>query len=95
MSDMAIVERLADAIERRIRPVVPLSVALWDIATVAAYLQRDPDSVRERIACLPDFPKPIRLPSATKRGGHPLYKAAEVIQWAESYREGAGTRRAT
>ena len=94
MSETDLIERLADAIERRIKPVLPLSVALWDMATIAAYLQRDTDSVRERIACLPDFPKPIRLPSATKRGAHPLYKASEVIAWTETYREGAGTRRA-
>lgn len=94
MSEIALIERLAEAIEKRMKPAVPLSIALWDIATIGAYLQRDPDSVRERIACLPDFPKPIRLPSATKRGAHPLYKAAEVIEWVESYREGRGTRRA-
>lgn len=94
MIEIDLIERLADAIERRMKPVLPLSVALWDMATIAAYLQRDTDSVRERIACLPDFPKPIRLPSATKRGAHPLYKAAEVIAWVEGYREGAGTKRA-
>lgn len=89
--------RLADLLEERIRPVLPLSVALWDIATIAVYLQRDPDSVRERIACLPDFPMPIRLPSTTKRGAHPLYKAAEVISWAEGYQRkppSTGKRRA-
>lgn len=89
--------RLADLLEARTRPVVPLSVALWDIATIAVYLKRDPDSVRERIACLPDFPRAIRLPSTTKRGAHPLYKAAEVIAWAEGYQckaPSAGRKRA-
>ncbi len=93
MSESDLIERLADELGKRLKPAVPLNVALWDIAIIAAYLQRDSDSVRERIACLPDFPTPIRLPSATKRGAHPLYKAVEVIAWAESYREGAGTRR--
>ena len=87
MSDTDLIERLAEAIDKRIKPVVPLSVALWDIAHVAAYLQRDPDSVRERIACLPSFPKAIRLPTGTKRGAHPLYKAAEVIAWVEGFKE--------
>ncbi|CAJ0877918.1 hypothetical protein R20233_02370 [Ralstonia sp. LMG 32965] len=87
MTENELIERLVEAIEKRVRPPIPLSVALWDIATVAQYLQRDPNSVRERIACLPSFPKAIRLPTGGRRGSHPLYKATEVIAWVEGFRE--------
>jgi hypothetical protein len=86
MSDTEIVERLATALADRIRPAIPLSVDLWDVDTVAQFLKRSPQVARERIVCLPDFPKAIRLPSQKGRA-HPLYKAAEVIGWAEKYQE--------
>ncbi|WUR15659.1 hypothetical protein E7V67_011320 [[Empedobacter] haloabium] len=86
MSETDLIERLATALAERIRPTIPLSVDLWDIATIAAYLKRDPQSVRERMACLPSFPKAIRLPTKNGRS-HPLYHAAEVIKWVEGYRE--------
>lgn len=86
MSEVELVEKLAHALSERMRPSIPLAVDLWDIATVAQYLKRDAKVVRERIVVLPDFPKAIRLPAAKGRA-HPLYKAAEVIAWAEAYRE--------
>jgi hypothetical protein len=67
-------------------PAVPLSIDLWDIASIAAFLKRDPQVVRERMACLPDFPKAIRLPTKTGRA-QPLYKAAEVIAWTNRHQE--------
>lgn len=67
-------------------PAIPLSVDLWDIATIATLLKRDPQVVRERIACLPTFPRAIRLATKTGRA-QPLYKAAEIIAWTNSYQE--------
>ena len=86
MSEVDLVEKLAHAISERMRPPIPLAVDLWDIATVAQYLKREPKVVRERIAVLPDIPKAIRLP-AMKGRAHPLYKAAEVIAWTEGHQE--------
>jgi hypothetical protein len=86
MSEVELVEKLAHALSERMRPSIPLAIDLWDIATVAQYLKREAKVVRERIAVLPDFPKAIRLP-ATKGRAHPLYKAAEVVAWAEAYQE--------
>jgi hypothetical protein len=40
--------------------------------------------VRNRIVCLPDFPKAIRLPTAS---GPRLYRAAEVLAWASKYQD--------
>lgn len=67
--------------------VVPLEIALWSGDEIAAYLKRDRRTVMEKLACLPNFPKAIRLPSATGGKGQPLWKAREVIKWAESYQE--------
>lgn len=84
--DTEVLQRLANALEKHMKPSIPVSVDLWDVATIAAYLKRDPAVVRERIAVLPDFPKAIRLP-ANKGRAHPLWKAAEVIAWAGNYQE--------
>jgi hypothetical protein len=67
-------------------PTIPIAIDLWDIASIAAYLKRDPQVVRERMACLPSFPKAIRLPTKTGRA-QPLYKATEVIAWTNSHQE--------
>lgn len=88
MNDNELIERLAEAVAQRMLPAIPLSIDLWDMGTIAGYFKRSPSVVRERLACLPSFPKAIRLPSTTaKRGCQPLYKATEIIGWAESHRE--------
>jgi hypothetical protein len=87
MSEIELVTKLAAALAERLRPAIPISIDLWDTATIAQYLKRDTDAVRERVCCLPDFPKAIRLPTGQSGRGRPLYKAAEVIAWCEKYRE--------
>lgn len=88
MSEQQVVAQLAAALERLARPAIPLAIDLWDIATIAQYLKRSEAVVRERMACLPDFPKAIRLPSTTTKGrGQALYKAAEVIEWTGRYQD--------
>ena len=67
---------------------VPIQVALWDVEHVAAYFCRSPSYVKEEIACLPDFPAPIRLPTGKRNRGHALYEASEVIAWAKQFKEG-------
>lgn len=86
----ALIEQLAAAIAQLVRPTIPLEIDLWDMATIAHFLKRDPQVVRERMACLPSFPKAVRLP--TMKGGkagrsQPLYWAKEIIAWAKSYQE--------
>jgi len=66
---------------------LPIEIDLWDIATIATYLKRSESVVRERMACLPDFPKAIRLPSTRSIRGQALYRAREVIQWAAQYQD--------
>lgn len=86
MSEIELVDKLADALAKHVQPIIPINIALWDTATIGQYLNRDDAVVRERITCLPDFPKAIRLPSKKGRA-HPLYKATEVIAWSETYQE--------
>lgn len=61
----------------------PISIALWDTKEIGAYLHRSVDRVYSDIVCLPSFPRPIRLP--TKGRAQALYKAREVIAWAEKH----------
>ncbi|QDX22164.1 hypothetical protein FP568_13460 [Pandoraea pnomenusa] len=83
-----LIERLAEALAERIAPAVPLHVQLWSAKSIAGYLQRSPAVVMERVVTLPGFPRPIRLPAQREGSkGQPLWKAAEVIAWAESHRD--------
>jgi predicted DNA-binding transcriptional regulator AlpA len=77
-----LVERLSTAIQSPPQPQ-PISIALWDTRDIAAYLHRSQDRVYSDIVCLPTFPKPIRLP--VKGRAQALYKAREVIAWAEKH----------
>lgn len=86
ITEIDLIEKLAEAIAKHTRPAIPLSIDLWDIATIAQYLKREPATVRERMACLPSFPKAIRLPTA-RGGAQPLYKATEVIAWVQKFQE--------
>jgi hypothetical protein len=82
-----LVRQLVDQLAKLSRPAIPVEIDLWDLAMVAAYLKRSEAVVRERIACLADFPKAIRPPSTKSSRGHPLYEAREVIAWARKYKD--------
>jgi hypothetical protein len=86
-TDIDLINRLAAAVAKQIRPSIPLEVDLWDISTIAAYLKRSEAQVRERMACLPDFPKAIRLPSSTGSRGQALYRAKDVLDWTAKYQD--------
>lgn len=86
-SDSELITRLAAELAKQIRPSIPVDIDLWDITTIATYLKRSESVVRERMACLPDFPKAIRLPSTRAVRGQALYRAREVIRWAEQYQD--------
>ena len=89
MSDQTIqpdiIDQLAQAIARHTARRIPLAVDLWSNAEIAAYLKCDPRQVSERYSGLPGFPRAIRIGGK----GHPRYKAAEVIAWAEGQTEKA------
>lgn len=84
MSTEQILEKLLERLTAVIpAPTQPISIALWDTKEIAAYLHRSVDRVYSDIVCLPSFPKPIRLP--VKGRAQALYKAREVIAWAEKH----------
>jgi hypothetical protein len=62
----SIIEKLAAAVAQLVGPPIPLEIDLWDIETISRYLKREAATVRDRMACLPGFPKAIRQP--TTRG---------------------------
>lgn len=67
--------------------LIPPERDLWDGEAVASYLKRSKAHTMNKLVVLPSFPKPIRLPHEGKGRSQPLYKAIEVMQWAESYQE--------
>jgi len=80
-------EDLLNAILRKLtEKSLPIEIDLWDTEHIARYLKRSYSTVRDKILCLPSFPRPIRINPNHERS-HPLYKAREVIQWAESLQE--------
>ncbi|WP_196788649.1 AlpA family phage regulatory protein [Burkholderia cepacia] len=75
------IDELARKIASRLTPH-----ALWDLAELAAYLHRSEQHTRQWITTQDGFPRPIRIPSgksATERA-RPLWRAKDVIAWAES-----------
>jgi len=85
-NDSDLITRLAAELAKQLRPALPIEIDLWNIGTIATYLKRSESVVRERMACLPDFPKAIRLPSTKLVRGQALYRAKEVIQWPPGIR---------
>ena len=87
---MRLTQSIVSAIAEALRPSpAPVDRQLWDSLDVARYLRRSQQVTVERIVCLPDFPSGIRIGG----NGRPLWKAAEVMQWAESQTEKAGRPR--
>lgn len=81
--ELEVLQRLVAALERLEKPAIPISIDLWDTEHLAAYFKRSASRVRSDIVCLPSFPRPIRLPVAGR--SQALYKAREVVAWAESH----------
>ena len=79
------IEMLADTIAERMKPAIPISVALWsvnDIVAWSGYSRSTVDNMTKR----PDFPRAFRLPGLNGKG-FPKWKASEVLTWAEQFRD--------
>lgn len=84
MTDIA---ELANAL-KRLSPHIPAYQDFWSVREIAFLLKRSENVVRDHIVHLPDFPAPYRLPSRSNKGrSHPLWRAAEVLEWVERFRE--------
>lgn len=87
MPDDEFIQKLAAALAAQLQSPIPVSIDLWDVATIARVLKRSETQVRNRPMCLPDFPKAIRLPVAGGGRGQPLYRANEVLKWVGKYQD--------
>jgi hypothetical protein len=85
--DNDLINRLAAAVADRIRPQIPFDYEMWDIATIAACMKLSEAQVRERLAPQPDFPKAVRLPTASGGRGHARYRAKDVWAWMMKYQD--------
>jgi hypothetical protein len=74
--------QLAAEIAQHLPRQLPLSVMLWDSELIGQYLNRSHRHVMERVVIQPTFPAAIRMPKA-----QPLWKAIEVINWVEKFKE--------
>ncbi|WP_245639739.1 hypothetical protein [Paraburkholderia heleia] len=83
----ALVGTLIDKIAALSKPIIPIEVAMWDVAMIASYLHRSESVVRERVVCTPSFPAAIRLPNAAGQKMQPLWCAQEVIDWTMSHKD--------
>jgi hypothetical protein len=80
---MSEIEELAAKIAAHLTPH-----ALWDIGGIATYLHRSEQHTKQWIVKQDGFPKPIRVPSGKgEERPRPLWRARDVIDWAESHVE--------
>lgn len=86
-TDSDLIVRLGAELARQLKPSLPVEIDLWDIATIATYLKRSESVVRERMACLPDFPKAICLPSNGSIRDQASYRVRDIIQWTAKYQD--------
>ena len=91
MNTLADIDKLADAIAALVLSRARIPSDFWDYDDIAYHL-RASKSTAMKWATLPDFPRPIRPPTAGRGLGHPLFLPAEVRKWALGHREGAAGR---
>jgi len=87
MSENDLIQQMAAALAQHLQPAIPVQIDMWDVATIARVLKRSETQVRNRMICLPDFPKAIRLPVVGGGRGQPLFRASEVLEWAGKYQD--------
>ena len=85
MNTDELLEKLLDHLTKPPPVQLPVAIDLWDTRHIAAYLKRSVDTVRDDIITLPTFPRPIRLPMRGAVRAQALYKARDVIAWAERH----------
>ncbi len=88
MTEIEILAQLLDEVRSQSLSLVPFEHALWSTKEIGEYLKRPAQVVRDRVVCLPGFPKAIRLPNADGGRSFPRWKAIEVVKWVESHQDG-------
>lgn len=85
MSELDILDRLADVLAKAMRPTgVPLDMQLWDVDTIGEWMGLSADTVSKNVVTRPAFPVPIQ-PTAS-RHAQKRWFAGEVIAWARQNR---------
>lgn len=80
-----LIDQIAAQVIARIPQALPVEMQLWNHADIANYLRAKVRTIAEKTVMRPDFPKPVRPPlMRDTEQGYPLYRAAEVIRWAEA-----------
>jgi len=64
----------------------PFPLDLWNISIIAHVFKRTELQVRQCMVCRPDFPKAVRR-SSEGTGDRAPYKAADVLAWADKFRD--------
>jgi predicted DNA-binding transcriptional regulator AlpA len=75
-------ELVEKTVQELLRAREPNEHTLWTKEDIAEYLRVSPRTAAEIYAPQPTFPRAIR-----PGGGHPRWKALEVIEWAEKSRD--------
>lgn len=87
MSETELIQQMAAVVAQHLQSAIPVSADLWDVATIARVFKRSESQVRNRLVCLLDFPKAIRLLVDGDGRGKPLYQANKVLEWTRKYQE--------
>lgn len=66
---------------------IPIIARYWNAKSVAICLDCSVSQVNDRYAPMPDFPKARRFPTVDNRKSHPKWKAIEIIEWADKWKE--------
>ncbi len=59
---------------------------LWSLADIAAYLSRSKITIQQRVACKPDFPDAVRIPTSAGKLG-PLWYQDEVKAYVKRHQK--------
>ena len=86
--DAETIDQIAEALSARLPVMYPIEIDIWGAKEVAGFLKVSPQQVLSRYACLPDFPKTIRLPTNGPGRGHPKWRAKDVVNWAFGNNDG-------
>lgn len=76
------INRIADAVAKKLRAPVPVEHALWSTSDIGDYLGVSTKTVKSRTVTKPGFPLPVDQDARCKR-----YRAIEVIRYTESRTE--------
>lgn len=79
------IEELLTSILEELR-MTKVSKRLWSLDDIAAYLNRSKITVQQRVACKPDFPKAVRIPTSAGKLG-PLWYPDQVKAYVKRHQK--------